>query len=80
MTPCSFTVSKCLYTPIALHRLSFQLDSGHGGQTKDRDGDEADGQDEGSLILSVDTCKLILFCISVIYPVPTRHAPVSVQY
>ena len=25
------------------------LDSGHGGQTKDTDGDEADGYDEGSL-------------------------------
>jgi len=23
------------------------LDSGHGGQTKDQDGDEADGYDEG---------------------------------
>ena len=27
------------------------LDSGHGGQTKDLDGDEADGFDEGCSIL-----------------------------
>ena len=26
------------------------LDSGHGGQTKDLDGDEADGYDEGQLL------------------------------
>lgn len=30
------------------HFLIPQLDSGHGGQTKDVDGDEGDGQDEGS--------------------------------
>jgi hypothetical protein len=35
------------------HRFGYQflipqLDSGHGGQTKDVDGDEGDGQDEGS--------------------------------
>ena len=28
------------------------LDSGHGGQTKDLDGDEADGYDEGALGVS----------------------------
>ena len=27
------------------------LDSGHGGQTKDLDGDEADGFDEGEVLL-----------------------------
>jgi len=30
-----------------LHLLFFFLDSGHGGQTPDLDGDEVDGWDEG---------------------------------
>jgi hypothetical protein len=36
-----------------IHLFAFLLllDSGHGGQTKDLDGDEADGFDEGSSIL-----------------------------
>lgn len=35
-------------------RNSHQIDSGHGGQTKDLDGDEEDGYDEGD-----DYVKLI---------------------
>ena len=38
-----------LYTYLFL--FSLLLDSGHGGQTKDLDGDEADGFDEGCSIL-----------------------------
>ena len=34
-----------------LFRSYSLLDSGHGGQTKDLDGDEADGFDEGCFIL-----------------------------
>ena len=36
-----------------IHFFSYLLllDSGHGGQTKDLDGDEADGFDEGSICL-----------------------------
>ena len=29
------------------------VDSGHGGQTKDLDGDEADGWDEGTFLISL---------------------------
>lgn len=31
-------------------------DSGHGGQTKDLDGDEADGYDEGALTDKIPLC------------------------
>jgi hypothetical protein len=34
-----------------LRSLKKILDSGHGGQTKDLDGDEGDGHDEGSFYL-----------------------------
>ena len=46
------------------------LDSGHGGQTKDLDGDEADGFDEGGSIFRFNF-KLWLTSImfKVIYPV-----------
>ncbi len=47
MTHSSFTV-----TPLktSLFSLSFSLlDSGHGGQKQDLDGDEVDGCDEGPL-------------------------------
>ena len=37
----SFGISQCLIS---------SADSGHGGQTKDLDGDEADGFDEGSRV------------------------------
>lgn len=49
MTPCfSIVCFSHLHLQIgscSLERLC--LDSGHGGQTKDTDGDEADGYDEG---------------------------------
>ena len=50
MTPYSFTVSIfCrVWEPI----LTEGVDSGHGGQTKDLDGDEADGFDEGTVSAS----------------------------
>ena len=47
MTRCFSTVSMNIsdYKGVDL----MYLDSGHGGQTKDLDGDEADGFDEGSM-------------------------------
>lgn len=50
MTHCSFTVSHSLLQLCVLLRLLAILDSGHGGQTKDLDGDEADGYDEGQCV------------------------------
>ena len=35
-----------LYHVYSTHYLTNCVDSGHGGQTKDQDGDEADGYDE----------------------------------
>ena len=51
MTLCSSTVRHQLNICICLHYANSStsrtfLDSGHGGQTKDRDGDEVDGFDE----------------------------------
>jgi hypothetical protein len=43
------------------------IDSGHGGQTKDLDGDEDDGYDEGS-ILSFSSLDLLL-------PAVIEHGP-----
>ena len=41
----------CMFGYLKLDRQAFTscVDSGHGGQTKDTDGDEGDGFDEGSL-------------------------------
>ena len=50
MIPCSSTVSG--YRPLTSSDLRFE-DSGHGGQTKDLDGDEEDGYDEGGFYLSL---------------------------
>lgn len=72
MIVCSFTVrlssvilssvSKTLIFPFLL------LDSGHGGQTKDLDGDEVDGMDEGRDVHNVVLeCSLILPVV--IFPV-----------
>lgn len=36
-----------------MNLLMIRIDSGHGGQTKDLDGDEEDGYDEGKLTLSL---------------------------
>lgn len=44
MIPCSSIVSSPRYTFQA--NLIVLIDSGHGGQEKDTDGDEADGYDE----------------------------------
>jgi hypothetical protein len=40
----------CMFDYLKLDQRAFTscVDSGHGGQTKDLDGDEADGFDEGS--------------------------------
>ena len=35
---------------ILLLNVDFALDSGHGGRTRDQDGDELDGWDEGSTV------------------------------
>lgn len=40
-----------MYDIYIIFLISFLSDSGHGGQTKDVDGDEADGYDEGCPIL-----------------------------
>lgn len=47
MMHCSSTVSPS--TTMNRHTLDVFSDSGHGGQTKDTDGDEGDGYDEGTL-------------------------------
>lgn len=45
-TPCSSIVrDQLLFLIFFTHH---QVDSGHGGQTKDTDGDEGDGYDEGT--------------------------------
>ena len=38
--------------------IYFFADSGHGGQTKDLDGDEVDGMDEGKHLLKIGDCLL----------------------
>ena len=43
-------------------------DSGHGGQTKDLDGDEEDGFDEGQKFHKIYNLMLLLTALSVIYP------------
>ena len=50
---------QCFHIPHALSYL-FSTDSGHGGQTKDTDGDEGDGFDEG---LSFMHCALYILNI-----------------
>lgn len=45
-----FHCKPAIRSPRLTHKpLSLILDSGHGGQTKDLDGDEEDGFDEGIL-------------------------------
>ncbi len=48
MTHSSFTVTPLKTGQFSLSHSSL-LDSGHGGQTPDMDGDEVDGYDEGPL-------------------------------
>jgi hypothetical protein len=45
--PYFFTVCSNLLSQPGHHFYHFKPDSGHGGQTKDMDGDEIDGYDEG---------------------------------
>lgn len=54
------------------HDISYHCwDSGHGGQTKDLDGDEDDGYDEGPYLTIQDwpTTDVLNYCFPVIYPV-----------
>lgn len=47
-----------------------KIDSGHGGQTKDLDGDEVDGYDEGiPFRVSESLLELTALSLLVIYPV-----------
>jgi len=48
------------------------LDSGHGGQTKDLDGDEADGYDEGKYVDCQNSTESHRRIFKVIYPVGLR--------
>lgn len=51
-----------------------EIDSGHGGQTKDLDGDEEDGYDEGDdymPFIPQETC--VDSCAIVIYPVDFKQ-------
>lgn len=48
------------------------VDSGHGGQTRDLDGDEVDGLDEGNPLPS--QTKVQKLTITVIFPVDYKHA------
>ena len=43
----SFIVSGLNYLNILPFDVDFAIDSGHGGRTRDQDGDELDGWDEG---------------------------------
>jgi len=45
-----FHCKGCFMCYMYFFSLSIFSDSGHGGQTKDLDGDEADGFDEGYLL------------------------------
>jgi hypothetical protein len=46
MTPC-FSIVGYFFYRVGILPLKCCLDSGHGGQTEDLDGDEDDGYDEG---------------------------------
>ena len=50
MTPCFSTVRFPRINVLSA-RNKVLPDSGHGGQTKDLNGDEGDGYDEGALLL-----------------------------
>lgn len=52
-TRSSSTVSRVSQVLIIKFYWCWIADSGHGGQTKDRDGDEADGYDEGLHLASI---------------------------
>jgi len=54
----SSTVSVVL-TSWYIPTLNFSLDSGHGGQAKDTDGDEGDGFDEG-LLINIQIINLLI--------------------
>ena len=54
MIACSFTVS---HYRLALSFLHCYPDSGHGGQTRDLDGDEIDGLDEGKVLTEHDVSR-----------------------
>ena len=43
----SFIVSGLKHRNILPFDVEFAIDSGHGGRTRDQDGDELDGWDEG---------------------------------
>ena len=68
------TSSSSFAVKILLMLLTAALDSGHGGQTKDSDGDEGDGYDEGGhmSILVVFANK---YWDTVIYPVCKLACP-----
>jgi hypothetical protein len=64
MTLCFFIVCVFPLLKLVYRGLICYLDSGHGGQTKDLDGDEDDGYDEGAShyldpdFLSTGDCQL----------------------
>ena len=69
---CVFSLFKLVQKAI-----DYYLDSGHGGQTEDLDGDEEDGYDEGLSQLPESPCRP--FCsqemfLPVIYPVDFKKA------
>jgi hypothetical protein len=72
MTLCSSTVRSHIGYLFYQQGIKDPLDSGHGGQTKDLDGDEADGYDEGvlppdhaDLVVNVEpVCQLYIPLIS----------------
>ena len=50
MTPCFSTVRFPRVNVLSARHKVLPPDSGHGGQTKDLDGDEGDGYDEGVVL------------------------------
>jgi hypothetical protein len=74
MTHCSSIVRGHFHGHLPVFVTYTIIDSGHGGQTKDLDGDEEDGYDEGD-----DHTLLILqknmsdSCAIVIYPVDFKQ-------
>ena len=71
MIPC-FSIVRFIHGFFLCYVSLIILDSGHGGQIEDKDGDEVDGFDEGSLWLSNQTS--ILPCFVVIFPLDYKEA------
>lgn len=74
MTHCSSIVRGYFHGHLYLLITHSKIDSGHGGQTKDLDGDEEDGYDEGDDYVPLIPQKAYVdLCAIVIYPVDFKQ-------